>query len=57
VPQLAEFAIPQTVLPTFSDNWIQEAGTTAESNGEDAAKFCFTEESIPLFVRKKKKQG
>ena len=57
VPQFADLAIPQTILPTFSNNWIQEAGTTAESGEEDAAKFCFTEESIPLFTRKKKKQG
>ena len=57
VPQFADFAVPQTILPTFSNNWIQEAGTAAESGEEDIAKFCFTEESIPLFARKKKKQG
>ena len=53
-PQLADFTMPQTILPMFSDDWIQESSSTAESAEEDATKFCFTEESRPMFVRKKK---
>ena len=50
----ADFGVPQTVLSSFSDDWIQESGNTAESEGGDAVNFCFTEELQPMFVRKKK---
>jgi hypothetical protein len=49
---LADLAEPQTVFSTFSDDWIQIIEPTEEE--EDAAHFCFTEESLPMFVRKKK---
>jgi hypothetical protein len=53
-PQLAEFIIPQTIFSTFSDDWIQEAGDAAETIAGDPENFCFTEESRPMFIRKKK---
>jgi len=51
---LADFATPQTVLSTFSDDWVQESGNTVESAEGDISNFCFSEESQPMFVRKKK---
>ena len=55
-PQLAELTKPQTILSTFSDDWIQKMdGTIAPIEG-DISKFCFTEEPIPMFVRKKQKR-
>ena len=57
VPQFADLAVPQTVLSMFSENWVQDSGGVTETSEEDVAKFCFTEESGPLVVRKKKKQG
>jgi len=53
-PQLADFAVPQTVLSAFSGDWIQESGSVIAPAGADASIFCFTEESQPMFVRKKK---
>lgn len=53
-PQYADFAMPQTVLPTFSADWIQEPNSTNGWSEGDAAKFCFTEELRPMFSRKKK---
>jgi len=55
-PQLADLSTPQTILPTFSHDWIQETGLTVAvgSVEEDIAKFCFAEESRPMFYRKKK---
>jgi hypothetical protein len=52
-PLLADFAVPQTILPMFSGDWIQETNSTAECSEEEATKFCFAEESRPMFVRKK----
>ena len=52
--QLADFIESQMILPTFSNDWIQETGNTVESIEGDMSKFCFTEESQPMFVRKKK---
>ena len=49
-PQFADFAESQTVFSTFSDDWIQ----VIEPTEEDAADYCFTAESQPMFVRKKK---
>jgi len=57
VPQLTDFAVPQTVVSFFSNDWIQESSGMAESSENDAAKFCFSEESRPMFVRKTRKQG
>ena len=57
VPQLADISLPQTILPTFSSDWIQESGGTSEPLEGDPALFCFTEESRPMFVRKKKSVG
>jgi hypothetical protein len=54
VPQLADFAVPQTIFSTFSNDWIQESGSMSDSVENDVAKFCYTEESRPMFVRKKK---
>jgi len=53
-PQLADFAEPQTVLPMFSSDWIQETESIVESLEGDVSQFCFTEESRPMFVRKGK---
>ena len=53
-PQLADFSMPQMILPTFSDDWIQESDNIIEPTTENVANFCFTEESPPMFVRKKK---
>jgi len=53
-PQLADFVVPQTILPTFSGDWIQESNSVSESTEGDTSQFCFTEESQPMFVRKKK---
>ena len=54
VPQLADLTEPQTIFPTFSSDWIQETnGVNAPVEG-DLSLFCFTEESRPMFVRKKK---
>ena len=53
-PQLADFTVPQTILSMFSNDWIQETGSMNESTEEDASKFCFVEESRPMFVRKTK---
>jgi len=52
--QLADFTVPQMVLPTFSGDWIQESGSVIAPAEVDASNFCFTEESQPMFVRKKK---
>ena len=49
-PQLADCAIPQMVLPMFSDDWIQ----VIEPEETDAAHFSFSEELQPMFMRKKK---
>ena len=54
VPQLEDFAMPQTILSTFSDDWIQETDVSVESIEGDTSKFIFSEESRPMFVRKKK---
>ena len=55
--QFTDVTVPQTVLSMFSDNWVQETGGVTGTSQEDATKFCFTEESSPLVMRKKKKQG
>ena len=49
-PQFAELSTPQTILPTFSDDWIQ----VIEPAESDAEHFSFTEELQPMFVRKKR---
>jgi len=54
-PQFADLAVPQTILPTFSDDWIQETNNVVESVEGDASNFCFTEEMQPMLVRKKKR--
>jgi len=56
-PQLAGFTTPQTILSTFSDDWIQKTESTIESAEGDASKFCFTEELTPMFTRKKKSKA
>ena len=56
-PKFADFAVPQTILSSFSGDWIQEASGMAESSDGDPEKFCFTEESRPMFVRKRRKPG
>jgi len=53
-PQLADFTVPQTVFSTFSGDWIQESGGVIEPVAVDVSNFCYTEESQPMFVRKKK---
>jgi len=53
-PQLADFAAPQMILPTFSGDWIQESDSMTEPIEADASIFCFTEELQPMFVRKKR---
>ena len=54
-PQLADFTTPQTIVSTFSDDWIQETNSTAdEMMLGDPARFCFSEESRPMFVRRSK---
>ena len=57
VPQLAGLTTPQTIVSFFSNDWIQESSGMAESSEADTAKFCFTEESRPMFERKIRKQG
>jgi len=57
VPQLADISVPQTILPTFSSDWIQESGSASEHLEGDPSLFCFTEESRQMFVRKKKNVG
>ena len=52
----SDFAVPQTVFPTFSNDMLQETNSTAESMTEDIAQFFFSEESRPMFTRKTKKQ-
>ena len=54
IPQLAEITIPETILSTFSNDWIQESGSTGCTLDGDPSQFCFTEESRPLLVRKRK---
>ena len=54
LPSLADFATPQMVLSTFSGDWVQEAGNTIEPIVGDTSNFCFTAESQPMFVRKRK---
>jgi len=53
-PPLADFITPQTILSTFTDDWIQETGNMVETIEGDPTNFCFTEESRPMFLRKKK---
>jgi len=55
-PQLADFIVPETILPTFSNDWIQETGSTYEPIEDDLSQFFFMEESRPMFVRKKVSQ-
>ena len=54
VPQLADFSVPETIMSSFSSDWIQEAGGMSEPIAGDLSQFCFTEESRPMFVKKKK---
>ena len=54
-PQLTDLTAPQTVFSTFSDDWIQETNSTAdEMMIGDPTRFCFSEESRPMFVRRSK---
>lgn len=53
-PQLADFIIPQTIVPTFLDDWIQETTSHIDPGGEGREQFCFTAELSPMFKRKKK---
>ena len=53
-PQLADFTEPQTIFSTFSNDWVQEAGSVTEPVEGDASTFCFAEESQPMFIRKRK---
>jgi hypothetical protein len=53
-PQFADFTTPQTVLSTFSNDWVQETGGVVEPIAGDTSHFCFTEESQPMFIRKKR---
>ena len=54
-PQLTDFTVPQTVFSTFSGDWIQEANsTTDEMMVGEPSRFCYTEESRPMFVRRNK---
>ena len=58
VLQLSDFAAPQTIFPTFSDDWIQETNSTADESMEgEASQFCYAEELRPMFVRRKKSEG
>jgi hypothetical protein len=52
----SDFAEPQTVFPTFSSDLLQESSSTAESMTGDVAQFFFSEESIPMYTRKTRKQ-
>jgi len=54
IPQIADIAVPQTVLSTFSSDWIQELGGATEMMEGDLSQFCFTEESRPMLAKKKK---
>ena len=53
IPQLADFSAPQTIVPTFSSDWIQESASVLEPFEGDVSQFCYTEESRPMFVRRK----
>ena len=53
-PQLADFTIPQTIISSFSGDWIQEMDGSIEPIEGDASRFCFSEELRPMFVRKRK---
>jgi len=53
-PQFADFTTPQTILPTFSGDWVQETGGAVEPVEGETSNFCFTEESQPMFIRKKR---
>jgi len=53
-PQLAEFSMPQMVLPAFSSDWIQESGNHGVPIEGELSQFFYTEESRPMFVRKRK---
>ena len=52
-PQLVDISVPQTVFSTFSEDWVQESGDVLEPMVESVSNLCFTEESRPMFVRKK----
>jgi len=53
-PQLAVFSVPQTIVSSFSGDWVQEMDGSVEPIEGDTSKFCFSEESRPMFVRKRK---
>ena len=54
-PQFSDFTVPQTILPVFPADWIQEPGKICGWDEGDAEKFCYTEELRPMFVKKNKK--
>ena len=55
VPQLTDFTAPEMILSSFSSDWIQEMNSASDgAMAGEPAKFCFTEELRPMFVRKKK---
>jgi hypothetical protein len=51
----SDFAVPQTVFPTFANDLLHEPSSTVESIVADPAQFCFAEESRPMFAKKTKK--
>jgi len=53
-PFATGFSVPQTVFPTFSNDLLQESRSTAELMTGDITQFCFSEESQPMFTRKRK---
>ena len=53
-PQLEDFTMPQTIVPMFSDDWIQESNSTVALTEENTENLFFTEELRPMFVKKKK---
>ena len=55
-PQFADFTIPQTIVPMFSGDWIQESSSTVTSAEENVEQYFFAEESRPMFVRRKTKE-
>jgi len=54
-PQLAGLTAPETIVSTFSNDWVQETTSTAdEMMAGEASRFCFSEELRPMFVRRSK---
>jgi len=53
-PQLADFKVPETIVSSFSGDWIQEMNASLDPITGDKTTLCFTEEPRAMLVRKKK---